>query len=116
MYTSQDGQFYVSQARALGAVDVLPKSLKPADVKRVLSLHHLISEAESSPDVAPTSPPPGLNRQEISELVRSLVHEQTETLLAEIRGELKRTDLEVKQILFIRSEYVKVRPVKHNIG
>ncbi len=94
MYTSQDGQFYVSQARALGAVDVLPKSLKPADVKRVLSLHHLINDADSSPEIAPTPPPPGLNKQEISEIVRSLVYEQTETLLTEIREELKRTSFE----------------------
>ena len=30
MYTSQEGELYVSQARALGAVGVLPKSVRPA--------------------------------------------------------------------------------------
>jgi len=32
MYTSQEGELYVSQARALGAVGVLPKTVRPADV------------------------------------------------------------------------------------
>jgi CheY-like chemotaxis protein len=36
MYTSQEGELYVSQARALGAVGVLPKTVKQADVSRVL--------------------------------------------------------------------------------
>lgn len=36
MYTSQEGELYVSQARALGAVGVLPKTVKQSDVSRVL--------------------------------------------------------------------------------
>ncbi len=36
MYTSQEGEMYLSQARALGAVGVLPKTVKHADVSRVL--------------------------------------------------------------------------------
>lgn len=36
MYTSQEGELYVSQARALGAVGVLPKTVRPVDVSRVL--------------------------------------------------------------------------------
>src|SRR6187455_2251751 len=31
MYTSQEGELYVGQARALGAVGVLPKSVAPVD-------------------------------------------------------------------------------------
>ena len=34
MYTSQEGELYFSQARALGAMGVLPKQTKPADVSR----------------------------------------------------------------------------------
>ena len=34
MYTSQEGELYVSQARALGAVGVLPKTVRPVDVSR----------------------------------------------------------------------------------
>ena len=36
MYTSQEGELYLGQARALGAVGVLPKQIKTADVSKVL--------------------------------------------------------------------------------
>ena len=36
MYTSQEGELYLGQARALGAVGVLPKQIKQADVSKVL--------------------------------------------------------------------------------
>jgi len=36
MYTSQEGELYLGQARALGAVGVLPKSVAPVDVRAVL--------------------------------------------------------------------------------
>jgi CheY-like chemotaxis protein len=41
MYTSQEGELYVGQARALGAMGVLPKQLSPADVSKVLQQLHL---------------------------------------------------------------------------
>ncbi|MFO1395125.1 MAG: response regulator [Steroidobacteraceae bacterium] len=44
MYTSQEGEVYVSQARALGAVGVLPKTVRPVDVSRVLYQLHLLPE------------------------------------------------------------------------
>ncbi len=42
MYTSQEGELYLGQARALGAVGVLPKQIKHADVSKVLYQMHLI--------------------------------------------------------------------------
>lgn len=42
MYTSQEGELYVGQARALGAVGVLPKQIKPVEVSQVLRSLHLI--------------------------------------------------------------------------
>jgi len=44
MYTSQEGEVYVSQARALGAVGVLPKTVRPVDVSRVLYQLHLLPD------------------------------------------------------------------------
>lgn len=44
MYTSQEGELYVSQARALGAVGVLPKTVKQVDVSQVLHRLHLLPE------------------------------------------------------------------------
>jgi CheY-like chemotaxis protein len=55
MYTSQEGELYVSQARALGAVGVLPKTVKQADVSRVLYQLHLLPDRreEKSQLIAP---------------------------------------------------------------
>ena len=44
MYTSQEGDLYVSQARALGAVGVLPKTVKQGEVSRVLYQLRLLPE------------------------------------------------------------------------
>jgi CheY-like chemotaxis protein len=42
MYTSQEGELYLGQARALGAIGVLPKQIKHADVSQVLEQLHLL--------------------------------------------------------------------------
>jgi CheY-like chemotaxis protein len=46
MYTSQEGELYLSQARALGAIGVLPKQIKHADVSKALEQLHLRPEDE----------------------------------------------------------------------
>jgi CheY-like chemotaxis protein len=48
MYTSQEGELYVGQARALGALGVLPKTVQPVEVTQVLRTLHLIP-AEGAP-------------------------------------------------------------------
>jgi CheY-like chemotaxis protein len=53
MYTSQEGELYVSQARALGAVGVLPKTVKQADVSRVLYQLRLLPERREPRAAAP---------------------------------------------------------------
>ena len=42
MYTSQNGEVYVGQARALGAVDVLAKDIQPTELQKVLKRLNLI--------------------------------------------------------------------------
>ncbi len=44
MYTSQEGELYLSQARALGAVGVLPKTVKQTELSRVLYQLRLLPE------------------------------------------------------------------------
>ncbi len=65
MYTSKDDGMYVSQARALGAVGVLPKKLKPVQLEKVLVQLRLVSLKEpeqlTKPSVTP-SPAPELTR------------------------------------------------------
>src|ERR1700683_2183992 len=52
MYTSQEGELYLSQARALGAIGVLPKQIKHADVSQALQQLHLLGEPELEGEIA----------------------------------------------------------------
>jgi CheY-like chemotaxis protein len=51
MYTSQEGELYLSQARALGAMGVLPKQIKQADVSKALEQLHLLQTTAAVPPV-----------------------------------------------------------------
>jgi CheY-like chemotaxis protein len=55
MYTSQEGELYVGQARALGAMGVLPKQVRPVDVSKVLYELHLLPDRRdlSEPALVP---------------------------------------------------------------
>lgn len=48
MYTSQEGEVYVGQARALGAVGVLPKTVEPVEVSKILASLHLTEPAPAT--------------------------------------------------------------------
>ena len=96
MYTSQEGELYVSQARALGAVGVLPKTVKQADVSRVLYQLRLLPDRRESRPSAPayaaqetaaarTQPAP-LIMGEIEAAVRSAVA----PILKEHNSEMRR--------------------------
>jgi CheY-like chemotaxis protein len=60
MYTSQEGELYLSQARALGALGVLPKQTKPADVSKALYQLHLVPERRAE-DIVTTAVSPDLS-------------------------------------------------------
>jgi CheY-like chemotaxis protein len=49
MYTSQEGEVYVGQARALGAVGVLPKQVEPVEVSKVLQSLRVIGGDDDRP-------------------------------------------------------------------
>ena len=115
MYTSQEGELYLGQARALGAVGVLPKQIKPTDVSKVLYQLHLLADRRSEFQgtfrpltVAPVGAPPvdqvaaandsgvlpkilteSALREQFAELRRALVagvDTQTERITAEVRA------------------------------
>jgi CheY-like chemotaxis protein len=105
MYTSQEGELYLGQARALGAVGVLPKQIKHADVSKVLYQLHLVQDRRSAEqtsfrpvDPVPTDdadvPPSGRPltdatlREHFAEVRRVLVasmDSQSERLIADMR-------------------------------
>jgi CheY-like chemotaxis protein len=115
MYTSQEGELYLGQARALGAVGVLPKQIKPTDVSKVLYQLHLLADRRSEfqasfrpLNVAPASAATPVDqsaandsgvlpkvltesalREQFAELRRALVagvDTQTERITAEVRA------------------------------
>ncbi len=63
MYTSQEGEMYLSQARALGAMGVLPKTLKHADVAEALQQLNLHGGA-AVPAPSPAKPRVSLPERE----------------------------------------------------
>lgn len=87
MYTSKEGELYVGQARALGALGVLPKNVAPVEVANVLRSLRLIPDGEEP--AAP--PPPGqpLDSRQTRELLEDLFYRQSATLRAELRRELR---------------------------
>jgi CheY-like chemotaxis protein len=114
MYTSQEGELYLGQARALGAVGVLPKQIKPTDVSKVLYQLHLLADRRSTFQASfrPVSVPSAAEapvdqsaandsgvlpkiltetalREQFAELRRALVagvDTQTERITAEVRA------------------------------
>src|SRR5579862_9621801 len=71
MYTSQEGEVYLGQARALGAIGVLPKQIKHADVSKVLYQLHLIADRRSEEQTSfkPLEPPMSPSGTEAADLV-----------------------------------------------
>jgi len=88
MYTSQQGELYVGQARALGAVGVLPKQVEPVEVSKVLQSLRVIGaetdRARRDPaDAAePGSSQPDLERldQDLRILIQDLFDQQRAVL------------------------------------
>jgi CheY-like chemotaxis protein len=92
MYTSQEGEIYGGQARASGAVGVLPKSIRPIDVTKALYQLQLLPErrdGEPSALQSPAGEPVGAGAQaapQVDSRLRNLV----ESLLKEQSVELRR--------------------------
>jgi CheY-like chemotaxis protein len=109
MYTSQEGELYLGQARALGALGVLPKQIKPTDVSKVLYQLHLVPDRRTPEQSSFTplnvrvegdagEPGPGIMskpltdsalREHFAELRRALVagvDTQTDRITAEVRA------------------------------
>src|SRR6185295_4304613 len=92
MYTSQEGELYVGQARALGAVGVLPKLVKPVDVSKVLYQLHLLPERRdlTPPAFVAVNPAPVPPSPQAADLVPADWHPQLEAALRNHDAELRR--------------------------
>ncbi len=107
MYTSQSGDLYVGQARALGAVGVLPKQIKPVEVTEVLRSLRLLSGSEPVHARRASDSPSGFSGIESvnSPADWSDLHRWLQEMLADHNRAL-RTDLEatVRQVMGERPE------------
>jgi CheY-like chemotaxis protein len=110
MYTSQEGELYLGQARALGAVGVLPKQIKPADVSKVLYQLHLVQDRRTNEqssfkpvtleavETSPDSAPPPASRLTDSSL-RDLFAELRRALMASIDTQSERITSDVRLLI-----------------
>jgi len=88
MYTSQQGEVYVGQARALGAVGVLPKQVEPVEVSKVLESLRVIraetsrAEDETTDESEITGDYPNLETldQDLKILIQDLFDQQRAVL------------------------------------
>src|SRR3954470_14429378 len=112
MYTSQEGDLYLGQARALGADGVLPKQIKQADVTKMLFQLRLVSdprggnEQNAFPRVAPTTELTSANESAIvipveAPIVASPVSsaEETANASADVARLLPQLSLEIRAAL-----------------
>jgi len=93
MYTSQEGEVYVGQARALGAVGVLPKKVAPVEVSKVLKSLHIIGgekQEQSGEQAPPTNETSGefAALESLNQDLRILMQDLFEQQRAVIRREL----------------------------
>ncbi|MEM7080484.1 MAG: response regulator [Pseudomonadota bacterium] len=68
MYTTKEGEVYVGQARALGAVGVLPKNVQPHQLFEMLRKLGLVTERRAEPRAPVTEP------IEATQVVSGLAH------------------------------------------
>lgn len=100
MYTSKEGEVYVGEARALGAVGVLPKEVKHADLVRVLENLHLLPHqrlateplrAANAEDMS--APTAGVVDAEVAALAREVAEDAIQqflgTQLEDLRSKLR---------------------------
>jgi CheY-like chemotaxis protein len=109
MYTSQEGEIYCGQARASGAVGVLPKSIRPIDVTKALYQLKLLpdrrdgepSGLEAIGGPATPEPPPPPAGTPAAASIEALLREQHQELrkfvVASLESVVRRVVAELHQ-------------------
>ena len=98
MYTAQEGELYVGQARALGAVGVLPKAVEPVELSKVLESLRVIGEdaarrehyrkyQDEADDRLEAEPSPALETfdHDLAVLIQELFDQQRSILRRDLR-------------------------------
>src|SRR5580704_1842847 len=114
MYTSQEGELYVGQARALGAMGVLPKQVRPVDVSKVLYELHLLPDRREGdePALVPVEIGPGGQVERPPAAVPSSdVGRRIEAAIKQQSVDLRRFIIASLDGLASRLEAAQLRPV-----
>jgi CheY-like chemotaxis protein len=111
MYTSQQGELYVGQARALGAIGVLPKELKPTEVAQVLRALRIIPAQVSEAAIRPAAVKDKQTAEDanVAALLEALFDQQRAALREEIRDGYERV-LADSQRVPVLAEPRKAKP------
>lgn len=104
MYTSQKGDVYVGQARALGAVGVLPKEVEPVEVSKVLESLHIIGDEAAAPrkEPEPVETSPGSDVLTPTVTLSAGVRETIEELFDQQRVILKHDMMQTTEAIAAR--------------
>ncbi|WP_428243047.1 response regulator [Gynuella sp.] len=124
MYTSKEGEVYVAQARAFGAVGVLPKKLKPVQLEKVLEQLKLVEPrpaepiVDNTPNTVTIDEPAEMPKVEhtLEELARSASEELEKDSMRGLFRQLfveQRDRIKLDQYELLESLASKVTPVVH---
>ncbi|MGI9234604.1 MAG: response regulator [Woeseiaceae bacterium] len=117
MYTAQEGELYVGQARALGAVGVLPKEVEPVELSKVLESLRVIGEDaerrehyDDEGDEFVSGAYPSLERfdQDLGILIQELFDQQRAILRRDLR------DSQAKIAARVADEIKAPEPLPHD--
>jgi CheY-like chemotaxis protein len=116
MYKAQQGELYVGQARALGAVDVLPKQLEPVEVSKLLeSLRIIGADAESRERRDRSDEKPHTGEYPSFDQVDADLRDMLQHLFDQQR-EILRRELEDSQEMIVRRVTDRVRTASPEDG
>lgn len=125
MYTTQEGELYVGQARALGAFGVLPKQVAPVEITKVLNALHLSPSSPASDQRAmstdpaePQTPDYTSDDSGIRELLGELLNQQQLALQTEIRQGYERLTEQATQTepVISRDEHAAPQSLLMQVG
>ena len=103
MYTSQQGELYVGQARALGAIGVLPKTVEPVEVSKVLESLHVIGErVEREKQAARSDTGEGTAQPAITDTLDRGIRELIQDLFDQQRAVIRRDLLDSYEAIAAR--------------
>ncbi|MEM7280264.1 MAG: response regulator [Pseudomonadota bacterium] len=100
MYTAKEGEVYVGQARALGAVGVLPKQVHPAELFKILEGLGLVTDRRAkTPPRLDATQEAGVEEGSLDDQVQGVALQAlVERLLLEQRSELRSDILSSHQV------------------